>query len=193
MTFATLFNFFGFEALFTPEILLIVGLVSMYYWIAVGTESESKSLKQSSHRKRRTYFLVGCFLFYVGFGGPLNVLGHLLFSAHMLQQSILYLAMPPLILAGLPEGFYHNFMSIPVLRSALRLLTKPIPALLMFNFFFSVYHWPPIFDMAMSNFLAHNISHLLLLATSFCMWWPLMCPLREHGALSGLKKLAIFL
>lgn len=76
------------------------------------------------------------------FGGPLNVFGHLLFSAHMLQQSILYLAMPPLILAGLPEGFYNNIMAIPVLRSVLRLLTKRLVRLE--KGWLYLYEWPVV-------------------------------------------------
>jgi cytochrome c oxidase assembly factor CtaG len=47
-------------------------------------------------------------LFYFGMGSPLNVAGHFLFSAHMLQQSILYLVLPLLMLAAF-------FMWMPVI------------------------------------------------------------------------------
>ncbi|MCD1261230.1 cytochrome c oxidase assembly protein [Paenibacillus athensensis] len=188
MTFSNLIKLVGIDAMFTPELLIVSGLLVLYYWVAVTPSGPGKLQGAGPTVGQRLAFTTGCVIFYIGFGGPLNVMGHLLFSVHMLQQALLYLLMPPLLLAGLPESFYAYVLGKRVLGSVIRGLTRAIPAMLLFNFAFSVYHWPPLFDLAMSNFWVHNTAHLALLFTAICLWWPIFCPTAWYPGFSGLKK-----
>lgn len=94
-------------------------------------------------------------------GSPLNVAGHFLFSAHMLQQSILYLMMPLLLLAGTPSWLIRSLFYRKGLKRLLRVASHPITAILLFNALFSFYHMPVMLDMAMNNLAMHNLIHLV--------------------------------
>lgn len=54
--------------------------------------------------KKMISFSLGLILFYIALGSPYHLLGDsYLFSAHMLQQSLVYIFVPPLLLIGLVE------------------------------------------------------------------------------------------
>ncbi len=76
------------------------------------------------------------------------------------------------------------------LKGFLRVVSHPIPAVLLFNALFSFYHMPVILDMTMNNLAAHNLIHLLLLVTALWMWLPVIAPIPEIHRLSELQKLA---
>ncbi|TBL69954.1 hypothetical protein EYB31_34670 [Paenibacillus thalictri] len=184
MDLGLLIEAYGFRTVFSPELAVMTLLLALFYW-KYGREDVS-GLGSAG-------FALGIFLFYFALGGPLNLLGHFWFSIHMLQQSILYLVVPPLILAGLPAKFYSRTLQIPVVRSVIAVGGNPIVALLLFNGLFSFYHVPVIFEAAMSNYALHNMLHILLLVTAFGLWWPVYC-LAGRQMLSPLKKIGyIFL
>ncbi|SDD96860.1 putative membrane protein [Paenibacillus sp. UNCCL117] len=171
---------YGFRAVFSPELILIVLLIGLCYWrYAGGKVSAAGAIS----------FAGGLLLWYLALGGPLNLLGHFWFSMHMLQQSILYLIVPPMLLAGLPSSFYEGVLKLPVIRSIVAVIGNPILALFLFNGAFSFYHIPIIFEAAMSNYTLHNVLHLLLFVTAFGLWWPVyslvgpypMSPLKKMG------------
>lgn len=138
---------------------------------------------------RRFSFIMGLMFFYFAEGSPLKLLSHELFSIHMLQMSILYIVMPPLLLLGIPGWFVRPLLKIKVILSLLNFFTKPLIILFLFNGLLSVYHVPVVFDMIMENHLYHNIAHTILLITALCMWWSVVCPVEEMDTVKPLHKL----
>lgn len=149
-----------------------------------------KFKKEHGFLKKSTYFFFALLIFYLTLGSPLHVLGdHYLFSAHMLEQSLVYVALPPLLLLGLP-----NRLVEPILRFGLRFkvisfLKKPLIPLLLFNVLFSFYHIPLIFNAVVSNNIWHNLTHIILTATALFMWVPLIPIIKELDRLSAIQKI----
>src|SRR5699024_206781 len=76
---------------------------------------------------------------------------------------ILFLIFPIFIIKGLPKWMWRKIVYAPVFKSIIRVLTKPIVALVSFNVLFSLYHMPVIFDYSKSSQFAHTSKILILL------------------------------
>jgi putative membrane protein len=176
---------YGFRAMFSPELFIIVVILATFYLRFLGNQVALKG---------RISFLLGLFCFYFALGGPLNLLGHFWFSSHMLQQSVLYLIVPPLLYRGLPERVFHLLTERKITRRFIGFFSHPLIALVLFNGAFSFYHIPFIFDATMSNYTLHNVLHLFIFFSSFCMWWSVFSPEGAVNSMSSLKKMGyIFL
>ncbi|WP_432776682.1 cytochrome c oxidase assembly factor CtaG [Brevibacillus gelatini] len=181
---------FGFRATWNPELILLTALIGLAYFSLTGPLRRTFPEAKPVTLTQKLSFSIGLLLFYFGMGSPLNVAGHFLFSAHMLQQSILYLMMPLLLLAGTPSWLIRSLFYRKGLKRLLRVASHPITAILLFNALFSFYHMPVMLDMAMNNLAMHNLIHLVLLVTAILMWLPVIAPIPEIHRLSELQKLA---
>lgn len=170
-------------------LLILLGIAGCYLYIT-GQGGKKWGGTYPVNRLKKISFLSGVFLFFVAKGTPLNQLGHSLFLIHMAQQSIIYLAVPPLILAGLPSRLVSSMLKTGLLRKGLTLFTKPLIAIFLFNVLFSFYHIPFIFDVIMSNMLWMNLSIIILLPLAFLMWWPVLSPIHDLNELKPLHKIA---
>ncbi|MEK4009688.1 cytochrome c oxidase assembly protein [Peribacillus sp. FSL M8-0224] len=179
---------FNFLMGWSPFLLLLLICIGGLYLFAIGKRKRLSKFSGMGpvNRLKKFSFLFGIFLFFIAKGSPLNMWGHYLFLIHMLQQSIIYLAVPPLILAGLPTRMVDSILGIWPLRKAWKVFTKPIIAILTFNVLFSFYHIPFIFDAIMSSILWMNVSIVILLPTAFFMWWPVIAP---NPAINSMKPL----
>ena len=112
--------------------------------------------------------------------GPLHDLSdYYLFSAHMVQHLLLAFAMPPLLLTGVPGWMLRPLVPRgPALRVARR-LTRPSGAFFVFNVTLVVWHLPPFYNLAMEVHPVHVVQHLMLMAVSVILWWPLLSPVSE--------------
>lgn len=173
-----------------PFLLVILMLLASFYLYTTRLVRIKYNDSYPVSRFKKFSFLLGIFLFFVVKGSPLNQLGHSLFLIHMGQQSIMYLAVPPLILAGLPSRLVEPILQKVFLRKGLTFFTKPLIALILFNVLFSFYHVPFIFDTIMSNRLWMNVSIIILLPTAFFMWWPILSPIPGFNELKSLHKIA---
>jgi putative membrane protein len=112
--------------------------------------------------------------------GPLHDLSDdYLFSAHMVQHLLLAFAMPPLLLHGTPA-----WMVRPLLRSAVARwlgprLTRPAGAFVVFNLVLVAWHLPPLYNLAMEQHAVHIAQHLMIMAASVILWWPVLSPVSE--------------
>jgi putative membrane protein len=112
--------------------------------------------------------------------GPVHELSDdYLFSAHMVQHMLLIFAMPPLLLYGIP-----GWMLRPVVRDERvarlgRRLTRPTSAFVIFNVTLVTWHLPPLYNLAMEHHPVHIVEHLMFMATSVILWWPVLSPFPE--------------
>ncbi|WP_408010854.1 cytochrome c oxidase assembly protein [Pseudalkalibacillus sp. A8] len=171
--------------LWNPFYLLItIAVIGIYLFY-----TKNGPWKGSVTRGQKIWFVIAVIGFYSAKGTPLSVIGHhYSFSAHMLQMSLLYFIVPPLLLIGLPKELYRKILDIRSIGRVFRFFTKPLIALISFNILISLYHLPIIFDTVMTNVLLHEVTHLVLLTSSFFMWWPVIGPLPENDTLSDLQK-----
>lgn len=136
-------------------------------------------------------FFCGLMIIFLALGSPLHILGDKYqFSAHMLEQSLIYIVMPPLVLLGLSEQMVTPIINFVKKYKIFIILRKPLISLLLFNILFSFYHIPVIFDVLVSNTILNNITHIILTITAFFMWLPVVPPTKSLESLSALKKIA---
>ncbi|MBA4601939.1 cytochrome c oxidase assembly protein [Thermoactinomyces mirandus] len=140
---------------------------------------------------KKAVFLTGLILYYFSLGSPLNLLAHEMFSMHMLQMAFLYFVVPPLLLLGLPAYLLRLILRVRMMKTILSFFTRPIFTLFLFNGTMSFYHVPVVFDTIMASEALHNVSHVILMFTALCMWWPIVAPVPEMDRLKPLFKLAL--
>lgn len=174
-----------------PFLLLITLLLAGLYLYTTGVGKLKRNETFSVCRLKKISFLLGVLLLFIAKGSPLNQMGHSLFLIHMLQQSILYMAVPPLILGGLSLGMVKAIeLKLPRwISKSFTLLAKPLIAIILFNALFSFYHIPFIFDAIMSNMVWMNLSVMILFPAALLMWWPVLSPVKMNE-LKPLYKVA---
>jgi putative membrane protein len=112
--------------------------------------------------------------------GPLHDLSdYYLFSAHMVQHLALAFAMPPLLLHGTPGWMLEPLLRHPAVLALGRRLTRPMGAAACFNLVMVVWHLPPLYNLAMEVHPVHVVQHLMIMAASVLLWWPVLSPSTE--------------
>ncbi|MBO9130296.1 cytochrome c oxidase assembly factor CtaG [Bacillus sp. 165] len=180
---------FGFEALWSPVFLVVMILVLVAYFLIIGPYRHRFPNAEKVSKKQQFYFVTGILLTYIMKGGPVDLLGHIIFSAHMTEMAVLYLAVPPLLILGLPVWLIEIVVSKQFVQRLLKIFAKPLIALFVFNLLFSIYHLPMVFDTVKTNATLHSLYMLILFFTSTMMWWPLLNPLPQYQTLSDIKKI----
>lgn len=182
-------SIFGFRALWSPYYLIIIVLCTIgYFWLVKKLQRKSESFVMT--KRQVFYFILAMFLLYVVKGSPIDLLSHIMFSAHMTQMAILYLVIPPLFIIGIPEWFWREMLDGRWRQVLFTFFTKPLIALLLFNMLFSFYHLPLVFDYIKSSVGLHAGYTILLFITAVFMWFPLVNQVPERESLSGVKKVA---
>lgn len=182
-------DIFGFRALWSPFYLLVLaGLLAAYYLVVYKYYSRFKDGAKAT-RKQASYFTAFIIVLYLAKGSPVDLMGHITFYTHMIQMSVLYLIVPPLLIFGLPHWLWRAFLGLPLVKPFFSFFTKPLVALIMFNGIFSVYHIPLVFDFVKTDMWLHAGYTSLLFVLAVLMWWPLINELEEYQTLSGVKKM----
>jgi putative membrane protein len=138
-------------------------------------------------RTRPALFFSGLALMFLSLNGWIHDLSdYYLFSAHMVQHLLLAMGVAPLLIMGTP-----GWMLRPLLQSrtlAFRTLARPLKSAVfcfaVFNVVLVGWHLPPLYNLAMTYHEVHIVQHLLLLAASVVMWWPVLSPMAELPRLS---------
>lgn len=186
-------QYFSFSELWSPLFLAAMLLLSAGYFVLIGPLASRLGGSTAVPFWRRGLFLCGMLALYLAQGGPVSLLGHILFSYHMVSMALSYLVAVPLIMLGIPDWCWRAVLRVNPLKG-LAFLAKPVVAALLFNGLFSLYHLPVIHDYVMLNFTVHRLYYGVLFLTSALMWWNLINPLPEYRALSGLGQIGfIFL
>ncbi len=131
--------------------------------------------------RKTALFGSGVLLMLLTLIGPLDFLGdNYLFSAHMLEHILLYLAVPPLLLLGLPPAPVRSFLSIESAAKAERFLRRPIAAWLLAVGTMWFWHLPVFYNAALNHEGIHAMEHLTFLVTGVIFFWPVFTPLQSH-------------
>jgi putative membrane protein len=156
----------------------IAALGTVYVWGA-------KHFLRDPTSGQKIYFLSGLLLMFVTLNGPLHDLSDdYLFSAHMVQHLLLTLAIPPLLLAGIPGWMLRPLLAHRFIRPAASFFTRAPIAFTTFNLVIAGWHLPPLYNAAMAHHSIHIVEHLTFMVAAVLMWWPLMSQLPELPRLS---------
>ena len=94
-------------------------------------------------------------------GGPVDLIGHIIFSAHMFEMAVMYIAVPPLLLLGIPIWLYRYITSFKFVQIILKAFAKPLIALFVFNGLFLL-SFTSCFDTVKQSQIAHPICLAIL-------------------------------
>lgn len=125
--------------------------------------------------KQPLLFFLSLGLLYAVIGSPLSTISHLSFSLHMMQMSVLYFIIPPLLLLGIPCRLYQQAWGISLKRFSKLIIPSKI-SLFVFSLLFLLYHSPIVLNAFAQNTVFHNGYLVLLFILSFSMWWPITSP-----------------
>lgn len=181
---------FGFEALWSPYFLVILSLILVGFFLLTVKYRRNFKGSEPLTKRQGILFTIAIVLLYAVKGSPLDLMGHIMFYAHMSQMAILYLVIPPLLIMGIPQWVWRKVLNTKVIKPLFSFFTKPLIILILFNGIFSIYHIPLIFDVVKVDMLLHAIYTSGLFLFAILMWWPLVNELEEEEKLNGLKKVA---
>ncbi|MDA8162024.1 MAG: cytochrome c oxidase assembly protein [Desulfobacteraceae bacterium] len=140
------------------------------------------------------FFVAGVVLMLLTLIGPLDFLGDdYLFSAHMLEHILLELAVPPLLLLGLPAEPVESLLSIGFAAKTERFLRRPVVALLLGVGTLWLWHAPVLYNAALNNEGIHAVQHLSMLVTGTIFWWPVFSPLPSSRLLPIAGAVYVFI
>lgn len=180
---------FGFRALWSPYFMIFLVVIGITYFLITGRyRSKFKDSKKVSV-KQQVCFYSALVCIYIVKGAPIDLLSHITLTAHMIQMAVYLLVVPILIIKGIPAWIWRKAIERPVIKPLVRLGTKPLISLLLFNGLFSLYHIPAVFNFTKSSLIAHFTVHMVLFLAAFLMFFPLISPLKEFDRLQPLLKI----
>lgn len=180
---------FGFRALWSPYFFTFLAVLCLVYYLITVRFRHRFGVEERPTGKQQAFFYIGMILLYAVKGAPIELLSHIMLSAHMAQLAIYFLVFPIFMIKGIPVWIWNWFVHLPIIRPVVKLLTMPIISLLLFNTLFSLYHIPTIFNMSKEYQVAHTLFGLIILIAAFIVWFPILTPLKEFNTLPPLLKI----
>src|SRR5690625_4647152 len=143
------------------------------------------------NKSQPKYFISAIILLYIVKGSPLaTIADHYLFSAHMLQLSVIFFAIIPLFILSLPTNFIRKYFWNHRTKFLIGIFGKPWLTAILFNGLVTTYFIPPVFNTIKGNIFLMIISQAILIITAFLMWWVIISPIPEVSWISYLKRSA---
>ena len=159
-------------------LLLFLGLYLLYVGPLRGRIVQDDTVKPT--RAQVAFFTTGVGVMLFSLAGPIHELSdNYLFSAHMVQHSLITLVAPPLLLLGTPGWLLRPLVGSGVVLKAGRFITKPLVAFLIFNVVLNVWHFPVFYEGALRTHPVHILEHLLFMSAAVIAWWPVLSPMSE--------------
>ncbi|GKW44985.1 MULTISPECIES: cytochrome c oxidase assembly factor CtaG [unclassified Planococcus (in: firmicutes)] len=182
-------SIFGFPALWSPYYLAVLVLITILYFMLTIKWKDKFKDSEPLKTKEAILFVSGMVLLYIIKGSPTDLLGHIIFSMHMVQMAFLLLLVPPLLIMGVPSWVWRKFINFPVVKPLFHFFTKPMLALILFGLVFSFYHIPLVFDFVKTSTSIHAAVNGILFISAIFYWWPVVNNLEGSYKFHGLKKL----
>lgn len=115
------------------------------------------------YHRQPILFYTGLVILFLTAGSPLTQLSHVSFTAHMVNMSILYFLVPPLLLLGMPRNWLkpHTGHLISVF------------ALIAFSALFLLYHLPFFINYLLNRPTILTIIKCVLFVSAIWMWRPI--------------------
>src|SRR5690606_38130881 len=137
-----------------PIIFFLLASITALYLYFCGPGRVHFADSEPVTRLKKFWFVGGMVILYAAIGSPIDLMGHYMFTFHMLSMALAYIIASPMLLAGIPGWMLRPIGKIPGIRR-LKFLLNPLVALLLFNMAFSVYHFPGVHDYVMTNYAVH--------------------------------------
>lgn len=143
---------------------------------------------------RQASFLLGNLVVFLALISPIDSLSDdFLFSAHMVQHILLVTFAPVLWLLGVPDGLLNYLVRPAWLRKFAYHITRPVPAFVIFNGVFLLWHIPALYNLALEEESLHIAMHLSFMASAVIGWWPVYSRFDEAAPRASLTAQLFYL
>ncbi|MGE3728431.1 MAG: cytochrome c oxidase assembly protein [Candidatus Sericytochromatia bacterium] len=161
--------------------LLFLAFIGWGYYRLVQYARAQWGKSDAFDRKKALAFFSGLALIYIAIASPIDSIGEkYLFSVHMFQHNLFMYPVVTLILIGIPGWMLELvFKQLPWLERIFKRLVHPIPACLIFNLVFGIWHIPFLYDWALRDRMVHNLEHLTFILGALLMWMPVRNPIEN--------------
>lgn len=170
-----------------PDPWLIAALLATAALYAIGLKNlQDGNTRTNLARWRALAFFGGWLALLAALISPLDALGSMLFSAHMVQHELLMLVAAPLLVLGKPLAVF--VWGLPTSwRSAIarpfrsnfwqglwHQLTRPLAAWTIHAVALWGWHAPLLFQASLRNNAIHELQHASFLLSALLFWWALL-------------------
>ncbi|MGH3850184.1 MAG: cytochrome c oxidase assembly protein [Pseudonocardiaceae bacterium] len=158
----------------------LLGALAFIYLRAVRRQAAFAPDGPGTTRGQKFRFLSGVGVLLIGSDWPIHDLAeHFLYSVHMTQHLLFTLVAGLLLVAGTPAWMAHKILAPRWLRSVIRVMARPVPALIQANVILVLSHWPLVVNATVRNHPLHFVAHAVLLVSAILMWLPVASPIPE--------------
>ena len=131
-------------------------------------------------------FVAGWLSLVAALVSPIDRLGEILFSAHMVQHELLMVVAAPLIVLGRPLVAFlwalpmswrialGRWSQTTAVATSWKFITGPLVATTLHAIALWIWHLPSLYQATLGNDAIHAMQHLSFLLTAALFWWALI-------------------
>lgn len=188
---------------FTPWLTVLLVLSVVLYLVGYVRLQRRGGRGRAARRARLAWFVGGWLALAAALVSPLDTLGALLFSAHMVQHETMMLIAAPLCVLGRPATVWlwalprsarvaiGSLVRTRAFGAVWRTLTAPLVAWLLHAAALWAWHAPVLFEAALANPAVHTLQHASFLVTAL-LFWQAICSEHSRQRDSGRAMLLLF-
>jgi len=140
-------------------------------------------------RRQKVLFVVGMVVLVAAVTWPLGDLAaHWLLLALVIQRLLLTLAVPPLLVLGTPRPLLARLTRPPALDAVLRVAVRPLPAVAIVTVVAVGTLTTGLVSLAAHSDVARVVIELVVLASGFVLWAPVLSELPGAPRLSSMGR-----
>lgn len=162
---------YGWNALLTPELIVVVSVMALLYANAGNEQPDDAGGYTKLHWKRQAAFYAGLFVMYFSYGSFLSALSNESIDYYVFQLCLRYMVMLPLLIIGTPDWIRDRF--IDRFLGGLNFFHQKqlgFYAMCILFVVISIMLYPSIYNELATMTLLRFGLHLLLLICSWMMW-----------------------
>ncbi|MUK88819.1 hypothetical protein GMD78_10485 [Ornithinibacillus sp. L9] len=158
---------FHFSSLWNGGIFLLLSFAAIIYLFLLPHDQRHTIWKS-------LLYLAGLIILFIGIGSPINIIGRIEFSTHIIQIILLLYVAPPLLLLGFKQKPLEKLLSLSFFHHIVKILSHPILTIGLFYLLLYGYHLPAVFDHARIELYANYFYMLGLFISAILLWIPLL-------------------
>lgn len=158
-----------------------IALLAMAVPYVVAVRRRDRTGRPDPKQRRKTFqFLGGVVLLWLALDWPIGLLGtSYLAWVHMLMFMVISQVAAPLLLLGTPEWMARRITAKLRLNRALRKISRPVPAALVYNVVLIGSQTPLVVDTLRPNPIGSMLLDAVWLLGGLVLWLPVISPMHE--------------
>ena len=171
---------------FEPVVVTLLAVTALLYFGGVVRLWRAAGVGRGVGRLQVVAFATGWLALVVALVSPVDTLGGILFSAHMVQHELLMLAGAPMIVLGRPliamlwalparwRSPAANWSQHEGVVRAWRAITAPLVATVLHGLALWIWHLPSLYQATLRNDFIHSLQHTSFILTAALFWTSLI-------------------